>query len=160
MGIRPARPDDVPRMIVLSRMKREPYQVYSPVFWHIAPGADEAQTGWFHKLVQDEGVIALVHHQGGPVDGFLIGLCRDAPPVYDPGGKVCTIDDFAVESPELWAIVGRELLEECGRVARQRGCVLQVIVCGEKDLPKAHMLGDAGAEVASEWYVRPIADGP
>ena len=159
MSIRPAITDDIPRMVELSRQKREQYQTYSPVFWRMADGGDEAQAGWFHKLVADKDVIALVHEQGGAVDGFVIGLCRDAPPVYDPGGKVCSVDDFCVERPDLWATVGQALLDECGRVARRRGCVLQVIVCGQKDLDKAHMLGDAGAEVASEWYVRPIADG-
>lgn len=159
MGIRPATTDDVPRLVELSHQKREQYQAYSPVFWRMADSADRAQAGWFHKMVQEESVVALVHEQDGPVDGFVIGTCRDAPPVYDPGGKVCSVDDFCVERPELWQTVGQALLDECARVAQRRGCVLQVIVCGQKDLDKAHMLGDAGAEVASEWYVRPIVEG-
>lgn len=66
------------------------------------------------------------------------------------------IDDYVVDSPELWAEAGGLLLEACRNWAKARGCVLQLIVCGQKDIPKATMLTNQGAEVASEWYVQDI----
>jgi len=89
-------------------------------------------------------------------DGFLIGSIVDAPPVYDPGGGVCMIDDYMVDEPVLWESAGLSLLERCCEIARDRGCVLQIIVCGQRDLAKSKMLKHAHAEVTSEWYVKPV----
>lgn len=33
---------------------------------------------------------------GGELAGFAVGTIVTAPPIYDPGGPICVIDDFAV----------------------------------------------------------------
>ena len=111
---------------------------------------------FFHKLVENDDIITIVSEEDGVVNGFLIGSIMDAPPVYDPGGKVCMIDDYMVGEPTLWESAGFSLLERCGELAKDRGCVLQIIVCGQRDLAKSRMLKNAHAEVTSEWYVRPV----
>ena len=156
MPIRPATEMDVPRIIALLQQRRETYQHYAPIFWRIAEGAAEKQEPFIRRLVGDADVLTIVHEGQGRIDGVLIATVITAPPVYDPGGKVCMIDDYVVESPELWREIGTRLLEHCCDWARAQGCVLQVIVCGQKDIPKAAMLKGMGAEVASEWYVRAV----
>jgi hypothetical protein len=83
-------------MVELAAIKRVQYQEYSPVFWRPAMGACEAQRAFFDKLVAFPDAICLVHEADGVVQGFIIATVVSPPPVYDPGGKVCMIDDFVV----------------------------------------------------------------
>ncbi|MCL4545642.1 MAG: hypothetical protein M1118_13785 [Chloroflexi bacterium] len=81
---------------------------------------------------------------------------RVAPPVYDPGGSSCEIDDFCVAQAGDWQTVGEALLTEANREAKARGAVQCVVVCGHLDLPKRAMLSALGFTVASEWWVQPL----
>jgi len=156
MAIRNATTEDVARMAELSRTKRAEYETYSPIFWKMADSPDQAHALYLRKLVDNDDAVTLVSEDKGMVNGFLIGSLVDAPTVYDPGGKICMIDDYVVDGQDLWSSVGLSLLERCRAIANAKGCVLQVIVCGQKDRAKSNMLKEANAEVASEWYVRPI----
>ncbi len=156
MPVRQATGADVPRILALLQQGREVYQTYAPTFWRIADRAMEKHEPFIRGLVDDANALIIVHEDHKHVDGVLIATTMHASPVYDPGGKVCMIDDYRVESPELWREVGTRLLGHCGDWARAQGCVLQIIVCGQKDAPKAAMLKGMGAEVTSEWYVREI----
>jgi hypothetical protein len=76
--------------------------------------------------------------------------------VYDPGGLTALIDDYTVEEPHLWPLVGRSLLDAAIEAAEPRGAVQTVVVCGPHDHPKRAMLLDAGHFVASEWFTKPF----
>ena len=156
MPIRDALEADVPSIVALLQQRREVYQHYSPIFWKISEQAVESQTPFIRRLVQNVDVLTIVQEHNDHVNGVLIATTMNAPPVYDPGGKVCMIDDYVVEDPALWQEVGTHLLAHCRDWAKNQGCVLQIIVCGQKDVAKSTMLQDAGAEVASEWYMRAI----
>lgn len=155
--VRRATTDDVDRMVELAALKRAQYQEYSPIFWHPADRAEQAQRSFFNRLVVDSEWICLVHDDSDRVDGFLIAQTVQPPPVYDPGGKACMIDDFVVADPSLWATVGRALHDEAERLARDSGAVMSVTVCGQRDEAKRRALVESGAHIASEWYVRPIS---
>ena len=92
----------------------------------------------------------------GVVVGFVMALIHHAPPVYDPGGPVCSIDDYTVATPELWPTVGAALLDAATVHAQERGAVLVIVVCGHRDEPKRTLLHEYGATLASEWYVKPL----
>ncbi|HEY1684858.1 MAG TPA: hypothetical protein VGG19_08850 [Tepidisphaeraceae bacterium] len=156
MNLRRAVPADVPRMVELSTMKRLQYAAYSPIFWRPAVGADESQKKFFVPLVDDPSWICLVHEAAGEVNGFVMARIISAPPVYDPGGKVCMIDDFVVAEPSLWESVGMALHMEAEKIAGQSGAVISITVCGEHDAVKRTALRGAGAQIASEWYVHQI----
>lgn len=157
MSIRRATADDTSRMVELSDLKRTEYAQYSPVFWRKAEGASEKQHLFFQAQLERENNIVLVSEAAGEIDGFLIASLVSAPPVYDPGGLVCTVDDSAVSTPEMWQTVGQDLLAAATAQAKERGAVLSVVVCGHLDEPKRAMLRAGGASVASEWYVNPIS---
>jgi hypothetical protein len=144
-------------MVELSSIKRAQYAAYSPIFWRPAAGASDAQRKFFASLVADPSWICLVHDAGGSIDGFVIARVTTAPPVYDPGGKVCMIDDFVVADPTLWPSVGIGLRDEAERRAAKLGAIISVTVCGERDAAKKSALQKSGSHVASEWYVRPIS---
>ena len=155
-NIRVAQPADVAAMAALSEERRAVYQHYQPVFWRPAEGARQRQEAFFAHLLEQEPVIALVHEQEGAVDGFLIAQVVSAPPVYDPGGLTCLIDDFWVTEGKDWQGVGQALLDEAISQARARGAAQAVVVCAHLDQPKRTMLAGAAFSIASEWYVRSL----
>jgi len=156
LAVRDAKPDDVPHIVDLAAVKRDHYQQYSPVFWRPATGARKAHRSFLEKLVASTESICLVHDANGVLNGFIIGTVISAPPVYNPGGKVCMIDDFVVSDPSLWSTVGVALRDETERRAAMAGAVLSVTVCGQRDEAKRQVLLESGSHVASEWHIRAI----
>ena len=153
--VRKAQVDDVAAMVALSEQKRLEYQQLQPHFWRKAADSRERQTPYFARLVGSESCIALVLTRDNLMDGFIMGLLIEAPPVYDPGGLTCVVDDFVVADANDWQIAGAALLDEVGREARARGAVQTVVVCAHLDQPKrAMLLQQAGFSIASEWHVR------
>lgn len=156
MPIRPATEADVPSMIALADAKRSEYARYAPTFWRKAPDSAEKQAPYFASLLERAEVIVLVYEEASAISGFVIASITSAPPVYDPGGPVCVIDDFTVATPDDWPSVGAALLAAARREAQAQGANLAVVVCGQLDEPKRAMLRAAGFAVASEWYVNPL----
>lgn len=150
---------DVEQMVDLAEMRRLQYQAYQPVFWRKAADSRDKQIPHFTNLLRRDRVIALVHEpERGRIDGFLIGELQTAPPVYDPGGLTCWVDDFMVASPSLWPTVGREILERLIAEGRKNGAVQIAVLCGHLDTPKRYLLAQSGLAIASETHVRAIAD--
>ena len=156
MSIRAARDADIPQMVAMAEAKRIEYEGYSPVFWRKASDSSPKQELFFQRLLTSPDVIALVAEVEDTLSGFIIGAVTMAPPIYNPGGLVCIIDDFAVAKPQEWDLVGTELLAAVERDAKARGAVLSVVVCPQRDRTKRTMLQKAGAAVASEWYVKSL----
>jgi GNAT superfamily N-acetyltransferase len=155
-GVRPASPEDIARMVELAAQKRTEYESYQPVFWHPADDARIKQKPFFEYLLRQANVIALVHDDAGTIDGFVIASLVPAPPVYNPGGPTCFIDDFTVTDSAQWQDIGRALLREAIRIAKERGAAQAVVVCGHLDEPKRAFLRAEGLAIASEWYVKPL----
>jgi hypothetical protein len=64
--------------------KRIEYQRYQPTFWRQAQDSREQQIPFFESLIGSDRAIALVHEQGGKVDGFIIAMLQPAPPPWRP----------------------------------------------------------------------------
>ena len=157
MTIRKATTDDVKIIASLSALKRKQYENYQPQFHKEAEGAVELQTVFLKDFLSKENVIALIYGDGAQkINGFIIGAVVNSPPVYNPGGKVCFVDDFMVSDPSLWSTVGKALLERVIELGKEKGAVLANVVCGPLDKPKKEMLNQYGFGVATEWNVKPI----
>jgi hypothetical protein len=85
-----------------------------------------------------------------------MGIIREVPPVYDPGGPVCLIDDYTVAHPDLWGTVGVALYQEAKTRARQRGAVAMVTLSAFQDGPKRTMLQAQEAALTVENSVQPF----
>jgi hypothetical protein len=105
--------------------------------------------------VSSDGAICLVSEEAGQLTGFLIATLTPPPPVYDPGGLTCQIDDFAVVTAARWPTTGVRLLRAGLARAAQRGAVQAVVVTGHLDRAKRQALRTCGLEIASEWWVTP-----
>jgi hypothetical protein len=145
-------PADVEAMAAMAAARRNEYARYQPVFWRPASDAEQVQQRYLAKLVSDQDVIALVSEEGGTLTGFLIATIGTAPPVYDPGGLTCSIDDFAVISGG-WATTGVSLLRAAIDRARERGAMQTVVVTAHLDQEKREALRTCGLSIASEWWV-------
>jgi hypothetical protein len=156
MNIRAAREADISSMVAIAETKRIEYEGYSPVFWRKTPDSSPKQEVFFQHLLTRTDVIALVAEAGNTLSGFIISAITPAPPVYNPGGPVCIVDDFGVANPQEWDSVGAALLAAVEREAKARGAVLSVVVCAQRDQAKRAMLQQAGLAVASEWHVKPL----
>ncbi|GAA2845455.1 GNAT family N-acetyltransferase [Nonomuraea rubra] len=154
--IREASPGDVAAMAGLMARRREEYERYQPVFWRRAPGAADRHAAFLAGLVGDPEVIVRVCERDGRFAGFAIASLVPSPPVYDPGGPTCTIDDYAVVDDRDWASIGVDLLRAVTDEARARGAAQVVVVCGHADQAKREALRLAGLSIASEWWTAPL----
>ena len=77
----------------------------------------------------------------------LRAVVLSAPPVYDPGGPVCFIEDWPGDTA---------LLAEAEQTAAAKGAVLTRVICPHADTARADLLTRHGYSVASEWYTGPL----
>jgi len=140
-------------MTALAAIRREQYARYQPLFWRPAVAASDKHHTYLGSLVASDEVITLVSEEAGQLTGFLIATLNPAPPVYDPGGLTCDIDDFVVTPATKWPTTGARLLRAGLAQAGQRGAVQAVVVTAHLDQPKRQVLRACGLEVASEWWV-------
>ena len=104
--IRTAVATDVAAITTLASIRREQYARYQALFWRPAAGALDKHLGYLASLIGDDKVITLVGEESGQLTGFLVATLTGAPPVYDPGGATCQIDDFVVVPDARWQSTG------------------------------------------------------
>ncbi len=122
--------DDVDAVAALAEVRRQSYEPHQPLFWRQADDALARHTAYLHGLVDDPQCIFLVARHGRALSGFVIGRLVPAPPVYEPGGLTCLVDDFAVARDDDWSGLGVRLLQDLARRAHERGAVQAVVVSG------------------------------
>jgi hypothetical protein len=155
--IRPATLDDLSRLLELASQRRADYERAQPQFWRQSADAVERQRPYFARQLADEQIIALAHESNGAVDGFIIAALIAAPPIYDPGGATCLVDDFAVADPADWPMVGADLLAAARERALALGATQLVVISGHHDTPMRAMLAASGHNVVSGWWLTPIS---
>jgi GNAT superfamily N-acetyltransferase len=148
--------DDVDAAAALADTRRREYELQQPLFWRPAEDALDRHRAYLHGLVDAEDHIFLVARRAGRLSGFVIGRLVPAPPVYEPGGLTCLVDDFTVAERDDWASLGVALLRAVARHARESGAVQAVVLTGQHDQAKRQALSAAGLTPASEWWVAPL----
>ena len=150
--IRHAIKQDVSWMVDLSHLKRFDYEKHQKQFWKMAKNSDEIQRKYFVEELKRENVIALC---ATDLSGFVIGKLISPPEVYD-AGLTLMIDDFCIKSGDLWMTIGKELLDECQKRAKNMGAKQILAVCGDHDIFKFSLLEAMDMNVASRWYTKAI----
>ena len=64
------------------------------------------------------------------------------------------IDDFCIKSADSWMTIGKELLNECERKAKNMGAKQILVVCGDHDMQKFSLLETTDMNTASRWYTK------
>lgn len=144
-------------IVPLAARRRAEYETYQPQFWRVAPSAEALHREFLATLVEDGRWGSFVSE---PFGGYAFCRLVPAPPVYDPGGPSCFVDDFAVTSAQLWPSDGRALLDAAARWGAGRGAAQLVVVNGPQDAPKAELLAAFGLSIASTWSVGSLLQVP
>jgi hypothetical protein len=148
-----AHRDDLEEVLQIADARRQQYVEYQPQFWRPAQDAVDRQGAFFASLLARDDAFLGVARQGGRVYGFALARMIDAPPVYDPGGPTCVVDDFAVADPEDWSKVGPMLLDAVRKWGAGNGATQLVVVVAQLDGPKRAVLKESQLTIASEWWV-------
>ena len=144
---------DVVEMLEATRLR---YQEYQPVFWRKAPDSANSTKEFFLSAVDETGTLFLIAADKGELLGFLIAREIPTPPVYAPGGRTYLIDDFCVASSDHWISVGTLLLVDACSQLKEAEASQIVVVCGDRDIPKAELLRRQGLTIASNWWTSPL----
>lgn len=153
MTIRDAIESDLDAIVALSSGFRDKLQALEPTFWKRHSDADSGQRAWFAILLGDENHhLAVSQNQSATIDGFVIARAGGAPPVYDPGGATCMVDDFVWETQA----VAQALIEEVRRWATTKACTQLVVVTPAADAERKATVEDMGLHPTSEWWSGPI----
>jgi hypothetical protein len=157
MEVREATLNDLDAMVQLAEQRRLSYESHQPVFWRRAEGSMAHQRSWFERLLQDDHVIALIGSEANRPSGLIVGRLMTVPPVYDPGGPTCMVDDFTVTEPALWPLLGKALLDGLRERLRVHPEIAQIlVVAGHHDAAKKQLLESEGLSIASEWWTTPL----
>jgi predicted N-acetyltransferase YhbS len=153
--IRTPQPANIEVIVALSKTKRKLYEKAQPQFWRYAGDeGDKAQEKWFKELLEDKNyVIFTADSDTQEIFGFIIGKLIPAPEVYSPGGLTLMIDDFCVQSENLWQSVGAKLIEALKAPAKAKGASQILVVCVAHDHSKRKFLNEQNLSIASEWFV-------
>ncbi|MGI8698037.1 MAG: hypothetical protein ACR2J0_02665 [Mycobacteriales bacterium] len=153
LELRKAVAGDVDDLTELADQRRVEYERFQPRFWRPADDARTRQGKFFVSVLTDPDVMVVVGRDASALRGFAIARLVPSPPVYDPGGLTCWVDDFAVSEAVDWPYLGAKLLEFVRDWSAQRGGVQVVVVTAHLDTPKREALRAAGLSIASEWWV-------
>ena len=156
MLIRRAEEMDIGAMARIAELCREKLEVWQPIFWRRASGSAELSESFFRFLMQSDDNCALVNEDYVGVDGFLIATIVDASPVFNPGGKICLIDDFAVAEDGLWGTVGEALVERASKWAKSKGATQTVVIAPLAYEAKLSFLKNRDMTPAASWWVKQL----
>ncbi|MBK2005408.1 GNAT family N-acetyltransferase [Francisella noatunensis subsp. orientalis] len=153
--VRTSEITDISTIVALSKAKRLAYEKAQPQFWRYAgEEGDNTQKHWFTELLEDENhVMFTAESDAKEILRFVIGKLISAPEVYNPGGLTLMIDDFCVQSENLWQSVGHKLIEGLKAAAKTKGTTQTLVVCCAHDPPKRKFLSEQSLSIASEWFV-------
>lgn len=154
--LRTASAGDLDGLVELAEQRRVDCELFQPRFWRRAKAARIRQRQFFSSLLTDLDVLVVVVGDAATIHGFAIARLVSSPPVYDPGGLTCLVDDFTVSSNAEWPERGLQLLEAVRSWGAERGAVQLVVVTAHLDAPKRETLTSAGLSIASEWWVGAI----
>ncbi len=156
MDVRKATNSDIEAAIGLAERARRQYQKYQPTFWRKAPDSVARTRTFFSELLSESGTYFLVAVEGRQQLGFLVARKLPTPPVYAPAGDTYLIDDFCVAEPHHWLTIGEALLSHATTLLHEHGAGQIVVVCGDRDLPKAEMLRRSDLTIASSWWTKAL----
>ena len=146
-GIRRAHPDDAEALMELARAA--------------APRLHGMQLVWreprsvqgYRELCDRPDCTTLVAERDGQVAGYGLAMPGlPAPPVYDPGGTTCLVDELETRCPRLRAA----LLYALEAAARAAGDVQILMACDARDRAKHAVLDGRGYRWPVDWFSTPL----
>ena len=153
-AVRPAAPADAEGFAALARTSAA-RQHGMQLLWRQPP-----DPGGYRELIADPDCLALTLERDGRIEGYALGRAGlPAPPVYDPGGSTCLVDELAVAGtgPDQDYAA---LLAAAERVAADGGDRQLLVACPAREPSKRRALDSRGYRWPVDWYAREIAARP
>lgn len=154
--IRAALHTDIDPMVELAVRQMHWLESHRDSFYATGPGLADTLRAAYGGLIEAADAVALVDESPKGVEGFLLGKLVNAPPVYDPKGKVCLVDHFWVRDATNWKTVGLGIFGAANSRIRELGGVLSRIECQWQDEEKRVFLQSLGFTAASDWHYRDL----
>ncbi len=152
MKTRKVEHQDISWMVDLSYQKRLEYSKHQPNFWRMAENSNEIQREWLEEELKNPKVIVLCCNDKS---GFIVGKLIMPPEVYS-AGLTLMIDDFCVKNRDLWSTIGKILIDDCGKIAKEMGAKQFLVVSGDHDKEKNQLLESIDLTIASRWYTKEL----
>jgi GNAT superfamily N-acetyltransferase len=146
-----ATEEDLEQMVAMADERRSAYSKLAPQFWRPATNAAELQFPFYKSFIADPDFLSLVAKDSSEYMGFLMAKLVNPPPVYNPGGPSCFIDDFYVRNSR-WERYGTPLLSRAREWAAKNGASQFVIVSGTSDTSKMNFLESQELLNTSTWF--------
>lgn len=145
--VRRATPDDSPAVAAMAE-RSTPHEHAMHLLWDRRPSL-----AGYRELLANPDLISVVAESQGRVVGYAIGRPGGpAPPVYDPGGTTCLVDEFALDDRDAWPESGAPLLAALEAAAGERGDVQLLVACGRDELQKRELLDRRRYRYPVDWY--------
>jgi GNAT superfamily N-acetyltransferase len=152
INVRAIISSDVDRMTVLVAEKRLLLEQLEPVMWRARENSSDHAGAFLRHVIAQPQALAFVAEDGDRFLGFIIGILQDAPPLYDPGGKSVTVDDFAVVDGTEGDAAASALLDAVMGEGRARGAVQIIVVAAANDARETGWCKNKKLHVASQMW--------
>ncbi len=141
--VRVAAEADLEQIVALTTIHRHRLAEWSPAWWRVAPGADEAHPQWLHHLLHADGPVFRVADDGIAVVGCAVAL---------PQRDQWFIDDVAVAGDARWQDAGTMLLA----AIPERPALTCVATADEA---RMMAMESAGLNAVSTYWIGPTQPG-
>lgn len=150
--VREASPPDIDTMVELGDQRRERYQHHAIRPWSPVTDARERHRTYLEGTVDDPSSAALVAVRDGKLRGYLCCTLATSPGLYDPGGPVGRVEDFAVSEAREWTLAAQALFTAARRRLRESGAVSVLVTTDGCDSAERAFLWRIGMSLESERY--------
>ncbi len=149
-GVRRARSDDAEALFELARAA--PPRLHGmQLVWR-----EPRTVRGYRELCDRPDCTTLVAAQDGRIEGYALAMpALPAPPVYEPGGTTCLVDELEAARPEIRAA----LLYAIEGAAREAGDVQVLLACAARDRAKRAVLDARGYRWPVDWFSAPLPWG-
>ncbi len=147
--VRLATPQDAPAVGALAaRARPRPHGMQ--LVWKETPSIE----GYRRRFAESD-LLCLVTEGGPGLVGYALAKPGvPSPPVYDPGGTTCFVDELELAPGGDPAGVAERLLGALEVAARQAGDVQLLVTCGRSERVKRDQLDARRYRWPADWYSR------
>ena len=147
---------DILSIVHLSRLRMDSDEKSQPKFLKIAENANETMQQSYMKLLNNKNYLMFIAQQGKNIIGYIIALVTKAKRIYDPEGLNLIVDEFYVQSPDLWDVAGNKLLQAAILKGKTQGAKNILILTNNYDKEKLSFMGEQDLETLSSWRYKEI----
>ena len=148
-GVRPAGPGDADTIAALAACIPEHIHGMQTIW------SEPRSPAGYREHLGDAELLGLAIERDGELVGYALGRPGvPPPPVYDPAGSTCVVDELALAPDADWATTGARLLDALEAEAARRGDTQLLVSCARLEREKRALLDARGYHLPVDWFSR------